>query len=201
MNHHHTLIILTCSLIQLLCVNTYKCHAVSLSEVDIKACREPQLGVSVLKATVNEEETDQLTESADLLPEVQSVPLVGDGLQHLLQGAVQLSVLLLRWPDSLTQTGEGRHLRAGIMTIRANSYRRRHRFTVANRRLKAAREQGEEGAPEINSGYGGVGEPPVAGTGPLCCSTPRKERVGRAAEGDSGPSVVRISWKHPSHFL
>lgn len=127
------------------------------------------------------EEADQLTESADLLPEVQSVPLVGDGLQHLLQGAVQLSVLLLRWPDSLTQTGEGRHLRAGIMTVQANSYRRRHRFTVANRRLKAAQEQEE--APETNPVYGGVGDPPAAGAGLLCGSTPRREQVGRVAAG------------------
>lgn len=97
------------------------------------------------------EETDQLTESADLLPEVQPVPLVGDGLQHLLQGAVQLAVLLLRWPDSLTQTGEGRHLRAGIMTVRANSYRRRHRFTVANTRLEAK--------PQTNPVRGGAVDP------------------------------------------
>lgn len=70
-----------------------------------------------------------LTDAADLLSVVQAAPLVRDGFQHLLQGPVQLSVLLLRGPDSLTQTGEGRHLRAGIMTVRANSFRR-HRFTA-----------------------------------------------------------------------
>lgn len=59
----------------------------------------------------------ELTQSADLLPEVQPGPLVGDGLQHLLQGSVHLAVLL-RWPSSLTQSRDGRHLRAGIMTIR-----------------------------------------------------------------------------------
>lgn len=59
----------------------------------------------------------KLTQSADLLPEVQPGPLVGDGLQHLLQGSVHLAVLL-RWPSSLAQSRDGRHLRAGIMTIR-----------------------------------------------------------------------------------
>lgn len=30
---------------------------------------------------------------------------------------------------------------------------------------------------------------------------PKKAQTGRTAEGDSGPPVVQISWKHPSHFL
>lgn len=53
-----------------------------------------------------------LTESAGLLPRGESAPLVGDGLQHLLQRRVRFSARLL------AQTGEGRHRRAGTMTPR-----------------------------------------------------------------------------------
>ena len=166
----------------------------------------PRHGARV-RATVHTERAEQLTQSADLLADVQSVPLVGDGLQHLLQGAVQLSVLLLRWPDSLTQTGEGRHLRAGIMTVRANSYRR-HRFTAASRRLRGAQERGAAAA----GGGGTWNESRIRASVWRCGPAggrdrsallwyPGQEQVGRAAEGDCGPSVVQISWKHPSHFL
>lgn len=143
--------------------------------------RGPRHGARV-RATVHTERAQQLTQSADLLADVQSVPLVGDGLQHLLQGAVQLSVLLLRWPDSLTQTGEGRHLRAGIMTVRANSYRR-HRFTAASRRLRGAQERGAAaaggGGAEMNPGSEprcGAADLPGAGTGLLCCGTRGRSR-------------------------
>ena len=125
--------------------------------------REVRLGVSVMEATVNEH---QLTETADLLPKVQPVPLVCDGLQHLLQGAVQLAVVLLRWPDSLTRTGEGRHLRAGIMTVWASSYQRRHRFTAESG--AGAGRRGEGGALGTSPEDRVDGEP---GTGVLCWST------------------------------
>lgn len=137
-----------------------------------------------------------LTDAADLLSAVQAAPLVRDGLQHLLQGSVQLPVLLLRGPDSLTQTGEGRHLRAGIMTVRANSFRR-HRLTA----------NGQEYAPALPLIYPGTTlssrRKGAAGgrdrRALLRC--PKKAQTGRTAEGDSGPPVVQISWKHPSHFL
>lgn len=56
----------------------------------------PEAGSSATRSWFRE----VLTQPADLLPQVQPAPLVGDGLQHLLQGSVRLAVLL-RWPDSL----------------------------------------------------------------------------------------------------
>lgn len=58
-----------------------------------------------------------LTKPTDLLPNIQAVPLVCDGLQHVLQGPVRLSVLILCCSRRLTVTREGRHAQADLMTV------------------------------------------------------------------------------------
>lgn len=58
-----------------------------------------------------------LTDPTDLLPNIQSVSLVCDGFQHVLQGLVRFSVLILRCSRRLTVTREGRHAQTDLMTV------------------------------------------------------------------------------------
>lgn len=66
-----------------------------------------------------------LTQSAEVLSDVQAVPLVRDGLQHVLQGLVRLAGVLVA-PVGVTQTRYGGHnKRADLMTRSQRSYDRR----------------------------------------------------------------------------
>lgn len=87
------------------------------------------------------------------------------------------------------------------MTVRANSYRRRRRFTAAIKEVGRDAGAGREGWTARRGKPGPVRCSTHRQPEPLRCGVPGRQQMGRSGRETLVLLLELISWKHPSHFL